>query len=106
MDLIDVSILLVMAVLVAVLFPNLLHDLAARIRALRAGAVPVDDPVAAGYDLLAPRRVLTARGFEAVRQSPGHRNFGIPRSLGTDLGSALTGRHPGLDPAAHILGDH
>lgn len=91
MDLIDVSILLVMAVLVAVLFPNLLHDLGARIRVLRAGAVPLQrrGGYAAHSHAEAYSGPVTLKGPPAgnwrkfqggkeLRSSPGHRNFGVP----------------------------
>jgi hypothetical protein len=102
----EVLILTLLAVLVAPMLAPALADLAARVRDLRYGARPLHG-VARG-------------GYQAVRESPGHRNFGIPRRADpplpgriVDVDGAADGLLAGMaytppsgPVARHILGDH
>lgn len=72
MNIIGFAILLLIVVVFSAMFPNALTDLAARIRTLRAGAVPLQRR--GGYASHSHAEAYSA----PVRPSPGHRNFGVP----------------------------
>lgn len=81
--------------LLAIFGPGLWADLRAAVAAIRAGAQPDRRSPRGGYAAL------------PVRQSPGHRNFGIPPQPRGSLTDVLEGQHPGLTGVArHVLGDH
>lgn len=89
-DLLTLGLFILLCVAFALVVPRAVRDLAAQVRQLRKGATPA----------------RSARGgYAAVRQSPGHRNFGIPRQASE--WPVLEGQHPGLTGVArHVLGDH
>ncbi|TXH08095.1 MAG: hypothetical protein E6R03_18495 [Hyphomicrobiaceae bacterium] len=111
--------------LLAIFAPGLWADLRAAVAHIRAGVQSERRSARGGYSAM--ERALAKRDQirEAVRQSPGHRNFGIPRSpswrdespepfydraLRQTIGGdrpVLEGQHPGLTGVArHVLGDH
>lgn len=113
------------AVALLVIFaPGLWADLRAAVAAIRAGAKPERREPRGGYAAIfdedAPAGQTTLRinlppdnwrkfqSDKPVRESPGHRNFGIPARSDTSDWPVLDGSHPGLTGGVgrHILGDH
>lgn len=73
-DLLTLGLFILLCVAFALVVPRAVRDLAAQVRQLRAGAVPLQKPARGGYAAHSHGEAYSA----PVRTSPGHRNFGIP----------------------------
>lgn len=84
--------------LLAIFAPGLWADLRAAVAHIRAGARTERRSARGGYASLRtnlpPGNWRKFQGGQPLRESPGHRNFGIPRSA-SDW-PVLDGQHPGL----------